>query len=108
MALKFNPFSGTFDFIKDPTFSVVSITGTTSASVNKTYLASGGAYTITFPATHSANDYIIVKDSGGDASTNNKTISGGGNNIDGVSSDTINSDYGSNIYVSNGTNWFKI
>lgn len=108
MALKFNPFTGNFDIIKDPVYNTVSISSATTVSVNKTYLSSGTAYTITFPASHQANDYIVIKDSGGDASTNNKTISGNGSNIDGSASVVLNSDYGSYTFVSNGTNWFSV
>ena len=108
MALKFNPFTGNFDIIKDPVFDVLSISSATTVSSNKTYMVSGTAYTITLPASPQTNDYIILKDSAGNAYSNNKTIAGNGNNIDGSSSILLDSDYGSAHLVFDGDNWFRL
>lgn len=50
---------------------------------------------------------IIIKDEGGNASTNNITITTGAN-VDGASSKVINTNYGSTTMVFDGTNWFTV
>lgn len=108
MALKFNPFTGNFDTIKDPVHKVEAKAATFTAESNKTYMVTGAAYTINLPASPLTNDYVIIKDAAGSAAANNKTVSGNGNNIDGSSTHVINSDYGSVTVVFDGTNWFVV
>lgn len=71
-----------------------------------------GAATVTLPSVSSLFDgYTInIKDSGGLAGTNNITIAGNGNNIDGLSSQTISNNYGSMTvhYSSTDGAWFII
>lgn len=68
------------------------------------------ARTITLPASPSTGQAFIVKDSGGQASTNpiSVVVSGGVKTIDGSSSFSINSSYGSNTFIYNGTNYLVI
>ena len=89
-------------------FSVSSISGTVSLASGTTYLVdtSGGVATLTLPAP-SANAYVYVKDSTGDANTNNITINRNSTeDIDGAASVVIDSDYGSVLIVSDSTDWF--
>jgi len=67
--------------------------------------ASGGAITITLPSP-SANAWVQVKKT--DSSTNAVTVDGGGNNIDGVASFDITTQYESYTMVSDGSSWFIV
>lgn len=90
-------------------FSVNSISTNTAATANQTYIVdtTGGAVTVTLPAP-ALNRYVVVKDSG-NAGTNNITVNpNAAETIDGAASSTISSAYGSNTYVSDGTNWFIV
>jgi len=105
---KFNPLSGNFDLVVD-VFNVESQSGVFTAVSGKTYLVdtSGGVSTITLPAL-APKAFVRVKDKG-DANTNNITVNTpGAETIDGASSDIINSDFGSIVYVSDGVSWFKL
>ena len=77
------------------------------AAVGFTYLINTGtAVTVTLPAV-SANAAIVFKDSTGGASTNAITINRAGTaTIDGATSQTIASNYGSLKLISDGTDWF--
>jgi hypothetical protein len=110
MALKFNPFTGNFDIVNDaiPVHDVEAQASAFNAEAGKTYMVTGTAYTITLPASPATDDYIVIKDAAGNASTNNKTVSGNGNNIDGSATHVINSDYASHRYVFDGSNWFIV
>lgn len=60
--------------------------------------------TITLPSGPTAGDTYIIKDQGGGSATNNITVSGNGNNIDGAASYTINTNYQSiTVIFANGT-----
>lgn len=69
-----------------------------------------GGITITLPdaSTVDAGKRITVKDEGGNAGDSAITIDTDGGNIDGESSTTIDVGYGSQTFVSNETNWFKL
>lgn len=61
----------------------ISITSNTTAVSNRHYLisTSGGAVTLTLPASPTAGDYIRITDVGGTFGTNNLTINRNGNRI---------------------------
>lgn len=65
---------------------------------------STNAVTITLPVGILGTVYM-VKDCSGDANTNNITIQGTGQLVDGAGSATINSPYGNLQFVFNGTEW---
>lgn len=69
---------------------------------------SGGAVTITLPSAGAvAGKVYVIHDEGGDAGTNAITIATeGSETIDGNSSATINSNYGTLRIYSDGTNFF--
>lgn len=90
-------------------FSVNSNSGTFNASANETYIVdtSGGTATITLPAP-TVNSFVRVKDNG-NALANNITVNpNAAETIDGAASFVINSEYGSNTFVSDGTNWYVL
>ena len=68
--------------------------------------ASGGAFTVTLPASPSSSDIVTVKKT--DSSENAVTVNGNGDNIDGDASFTINSQYESYTMISDGTSWHNI
>ena len=70
--------------------------------------STGGAVTVTLPASPTTGQAYKIKDSGGDALSNNITISGNGNNIDDATSATINTDYGAIEVVYDGTKWYTL
>lgn len=71
--------------------------------------SSGGAITLNLPAVvPSAGWTCEIKDIGGAAATNNITISGNGNNIDGASSIALTTNYSSVSIISNGTNYYIV
>ena len=70
-----------------------------------------GVVTITIPTAQSVlpGRPYVIKDESGDASTNPITVNTqGAELIDGAATDTINTDFASIGYYTNGTNWFKI
>lgn len=87
-------------------FSITSSSGVFTATANETHIVdtSGGAATITLPAV-SASRFVRIKDNG-NSEANNITVSPASGTIDGAASHVINSNYGSAVYVSDGTNWF--
>lgn len=89
-------------------FSINSISTNTNAAAGETYLVNtGSTVTVTLPASPNANDYIVVKDSTGSANSNNITIdTADAATIDGLSSISMDSNYESKTFVSDGTNWF--
>lgn len=68
----------------------------------------GGGFTITLPAAPFSGQHITVKDTSGNASTRNITISGNGNNIDGVGSVSIITNYGARRLTYAGSDWFIV
>ena len=90
-------------------FNITSSSGVFTATVNETHLVdtSGGVATITLPAAVT-DTFVRIKDKG-NANTNNITVNTpGAETIDGAASDVIDSDFGSIVYISDGTNWFKL
>ena len=88
-------------------FSTNANSGVFNAVNFETHLidTSGGTATVTLPSP-TTDAYIVIKDEG-NANTNNITINTpGAETIDGSASLIIDSDYGSVILVSDGTNWF--
>lgn len=88
-------------------FNVASSSGTFTAVADTTHLVntSGGAAAVTLPAV-TLDRFVRIKDSSGNANTNNIVITPASGTIDGAASHTIDSDYGSVVLVSDGTNWF--
>lgn len=71
--------------------------------------SSGGAITITLPATVPTNGWsTTIKDIGGAVSTNNITISGNGHNIDGSASVVLVTAYSSKTIMAIGGAWAVI
>lgn len=70
----------------------------------------GGVVTVTLStATVIKGQVFIIKDEGGNAGSNNISIvTEGSETIDGASSDTISSNFGSVGYYCDGYNWFKV
>lgn len=69
----------------------------------------GGGDTVTLPdATTNSGQVFIIKDESGSAATNNITVATAAGNIDGVATFTMNVNYGSAGFYSNGTNYFVI
>jgi hypothetical protein len=68
---------------------------------------SSGVLTVDLPDAPPTGTVYIVKDSGGDAMTNNITVTttGGVVNIDGATTYVMNTDYQSNSFLFNGTSW---
>jgi hypothetical protein len=76
-------------------------------SVDSTAMSIG----ITLPSSSTAiqsGETFIIKDSGGGASTNNITVSGNGNNIDGAATYIIGNNYAAVVLTFNGTSWDAI
>lgn len=72
------------------------------------FVTTGAARTLTLPAA-SENFYLIIKDTTGQAQTNNITINPpGAETIDGEASLKIDYNYGSVTIVSDGTNYFVL
>jgi len=97
--------------------SIVAAGGATSSTASSdisVYLidtnSNNTAYTLNlYTAVGNSGAEIIVKDSGGDASSYNITIDGNASEtIDGTTTKVINSNYGRVHLVSNGTVWFDI
>jgi hypothetical protein len=71
------------------TFASYTANATLSAFVTAQANTSGGAFTLTLPASPSANDEIIILDTAGSFGTNNLTVGRNGNTIQGNASDLI-------------------
>jgi hypothetical protein len=67
---------------------------------------SGGAFTVTLPATPAVGDQVFVTDSAGSWATNNLTVGRNGSTIDGLAEDlTCNISSVSVQFIYNGTTW---
>lgn len=72
---------------------------------------SGGAYLMILPDSTSVGpgSIYLVKDSSGDAGSNNITVSGlSAQTLDGSDADVISTNYGVGVYTSDGTNWLIV
>ena len=90
-------------------FSVTSSSGTFTATANKTHLVDTSSVEgdVTLPAV-ATDRFVRIKDKSGNANTNNITVTPASGTIDGAATDVIDSDYGSVVYVSDGSSWFKL
>lgn len=61
--------------------------------------------TVNLLASPLVGQVLVIKDIDGDANTNNITVSGNGNTIDGAATYVLNVDYSSITLVFNGTEW---
>lgn len=90
--------------VTDATYSLTGVEQV--VLVNRTV---AGATTVSLPASTNEGRKITIKDSKGDAATNNITINvTGGGTIDSTTSYTINANYGSVTVIWSGTAWFVI
>lgn len=81
---------------------------TTDYIINSTRSSTGTQSVVLPNPTTNAGQIFIVKDAGGNAGTNNITVSvSGGANIDGAATDVMSSNYASQAYYSNGTTYSK-
>ena len=89
---------------------VTSSTGLTTGSSYTILANHTAAITITLPSTPLDGQVFKIKDASGNALTNNITISGNGNNIDGGANALINTDYGALelVYNSSLGEWFGL
>jgi hypothetical protein len=89
-------------------FKVASSSGTFTAVADTTHIVNTSSTdaTVTLPAA-AANRFVRIKDNG-NANTNNILVNPASGNIDGSSEDTRDSDYASVVYVSDGTDWYKL
>lgn len=91
-----------------PPLNLQSIGVSTSAVAGVTYLCTTGGITVTLPSA-AANIQVVVKDAAAVANGSPITIVRSGSAlIDGATSVTIDSNYGSETLVSDGTNWFRL
>lgn len=113
-AFRFRGRDGSGDFIRDQTrdtVSSVSSSGQTDGTgMPQTELVdtSAGTFTRTLASADAAEGTeITIKDSGGNANSNNITVdTEGGETIDGAPSITLDADNESVTLVSDGSNWF--
>lgn len=66
----------------------------------------GGSVTVTVED-GSSGDYLVVVDSGGNASSNNITVQPASGNLDGASDTTIDSNWGGLKVATDGTDWYS-
>lgn len=88
--------------------NVTQITGTYAVLSSDDYIAIttiSAPFTITLPATPTLGDSFTFKDASGTAATNNVTISGNGNNIDGAATVVLTQNYSAVIVTFTGTTW---
>jgi len=86
-------------------WSIITTTHTAAAGSRILADTSGGAFTITLPATPTNGDEVWFADPGANWATNNLTISGNGNNVDGAATFIADVDEGHFIATYNGTAW---
>ena len=129
--LSWVPYYGAEDDLYMPDYEITSgdLTVTKSQTVNTTevdaatydlavddyillvsYTSTGAVTSLTLPTAQVVNGrIIIIKDTGGNAGTNNITIdTEGSETIDGSATLVLSTDYESTTIVCDGTNWFTI
>lgn len=101
-----NGIDGT-DYWSATTFANFAVTPYTAAHKDRVLTdTSGGAITVTLPASPSSGDRVLVQDVSGDAATNTLTIGRNGQTIDGDAADfTINVNYFGTGLEFDGTTW---
>lgn len=68
----------------------------------------GSAITVNLPVSPVSGDVYIIKDSTGNSATNNITVDGGIINVDASTTYTMGVNYGSAIFIYNGSSWSVI
>ena len=92
--------------ITGPEFNTVVTTASYSAKNSDAHIFCDGlAMTITLPNPAYHGEIHTIKDASGAAGTNNITVSGNGNTIDGAATQTINTNYGKLTLAWNETEW---
>ena len=74
--------------------------------INITNTAAPRTVTLPAPASNNTGKFFVVKDTSGGASSNNITVAGAAGNIDGAANYTIDANYGSAVFYSDGSNYF--
>lgn len=93
---------------KQTLLQTLSVSGNVTLTANRIHLVNtSAARALTLPAV-SNNLTLIVKDSTGQAETNNITITPASGTIDGAGSFIITSNYGSAHLVSDGSSWYVL
>lgn len=89
--------------------AAIQVTNDSAVTYNATndddYIGSSGITTVVLPSGPTDGKKIIIADIKGDAFTNNVTIQGNGNNIQGSTFALINTDYGAITLLWNGVIW---
>lgn len=88
-------------------FDVATTSGTASLTAGLAYIVntSAGAASLTLPAPV-ADAFIRIKDNGNAEANNITVLPNAAETIDGASSAVIDSNYGSKVFVSDGTDWY--
>lgn len=88
-------------------FDVATTSGTASLTAGLAYIVntSGEAASLTLPAPV-ADAFIRIKDNGNAEANNITVLPNAAETIDGASSAVIDSNYGSKVFVSDGTDWY--
>jgi len=92
-------------------YSYTAITSNVTLTTGSSYVIfvnPSAEFTVTLPATPINGQVFKIKDISGQALTYNVIIDGNGNNIDGGSSASINTDYGALELIYNGSDWFSL
>lgn len=81
------------------------VTVTTTDDVIIVNKGTGAATTVNLMASPASGTRLTIKDGKGDAATNNMTITPNAGNIDGAGTFVMNTNYQSNDFIYNGTQW---
>jgi hypothetical protein len=95
-------------FLKGRRRHITNVTTTYTILVTDDYLSIttlSAPFTITLPASPVTGDEYVIKDSTGNAATNNVTVSGNGNNIDGSATFLFSQPYASATFTFAGGQW---
>lgn len=90
-------------------FNETTVTSNYVATSSDNYIyvnqSSGSGISVTLPASPSTNQFIVIKDVAGNASTKNITITG---TVDGTTNSVIGANYGGAGLSWNGSSWSEI